>query len=319
MSQPRKPFKKIAVAFIVIGILLAAVGIFAGAKFSIISTEDGLKAVGKGDRQNEEFSLPEFKNIEVELSDADIEVIPSNEFKLEIEGLKGTRITHEIENETLIMNAEKDTTWFNFAMNFSLNMQSIIKIYVPEGTELLDVSVSNKFGDTQLAGITSNKLIVKATDGDVSTNNIQTNELAIENKYGDFTGTDVKTNDLILEMNDGNAELESVETENTNLKNKFGNTTLHDFTSRRAKVESTDGNVKVYGELLGQTNIKSSFGNVYLDLENKEAELGYNIQTKFGNVSVNGNQFKSDATHSADTNHQLDVSSTDGDVDVTFN
>ncbi|MDQ0272130.1 DUF4097 family beta strand repeat-containing protein [Cytobacillus purgationiresistens] len=319
MKQSRKPITIIAIGLVVIGILLAAIGSFAGAKFSIINTDNGLKAISKDDRKNEEISLKEFKNVKVDLYDADIEIIPSNEFKLKIERLEGTKITHAVENDTLIIKDDEHDSGLKFAMNFAVNIQNTsIKIYIPKDAKFLDVSIISKFGDIQLDGMATNKLNIHSNDGDVTINDIQSNELAVENGYGDITGTKVKTNELTIEMNDGDAVLSSIDAAKTVLKNQYGDISLHDFTSQEGKLESTDGDIEIDGELLGQTIIDSSFGDIYLALSNKESELSYNIQADFGDISVNGSPVESKAVKSANTGHKLDITSNDGDVEVTF-
>lgn len=320
MKHTVKRISVIASGLIVTGILLAVIGFFAGAKFSIILTDSGLKAVGKEDRQFEDWTLEEFKNIEVDIADAKIEVIPSNEYKLEIESLEGKNITHEIQKDTLIINDESSNHKITFAMNLVGYIQStIIRVYVPKDHHFDEVTIANDFGDIKLDGMNTKKLTIYSSDGDVAIKDIHSNVVLVENDFGDVTATKVNTNDFILESNDGDAELSQMEiATSATLTNSFGETSLQDFTSKDTKIESSDGEISIEGELLGKTRIKSSFGDIDLGLTNKESELNYTIQNDFGNIEVNGNEFESNVTNTADTGNKIDIVSNDGDISITL-
>ncbi|WP_010096125.1 DUF4097 family beta strand repeat-containing protein [Ornithinibacillus scapharcae] len=321
MKQGKNKVKVIGSGLIVVGILLAVIGLLTGAKFSIINTGDGLKAVGESDRLQEEFILEEYKNLDVDLADADIEIIPSNEFRLEIERLDGIEISHKVENEVLKISDEKSAnTWFGFSMNLSgFTDKTNIKIYVPVDAELEDAKISSKFGDIHIDGISVDQWVIQATDGDVAIYDINSNGLTIENRFGDVTASDVKTHDFMIEMTDGSNEFKSIDAVNTNIKIEFGDTYFENFTSQGAKIESTDGDIEINGVLFGETMIESKFGSVYLDLANKESELSYTIKSSFGDVYVNDKELGVKASHSAKTDNKMEISTSDGDVEVTFN
>ncbi|MCV9886345.1 DUF4097 domain-containing protein [Metabacillus halosaccharovorans] len=311
---------KIAFAMIIIGILLAVIGLFSGTKFSIILTDNGLKAIGKEDRQNEEWVLEEFNNIEVDLADAKLEVIPSDEYKLEIESLEGTKITHTDKNKTLKIKDDTSHSEFTFAMNFIGNIQkTMIKIYVPADKKFDNVSIANDFGDIMLDGMTTDKLTILSNDGDVDIKEIQAKDVAIQNDFGDTNASNVKTNKLTIEINDGDAELNTLDiAQEANLTNDFGEISLRDFTSHGTEIESSDGEIYINGQLLGKTNIESSFGDMKLELTNKEPELNYHVQNDFGDIVVNGEEFDTKATNNVDTDDKITILSNDGDVEITL-
>ncbi|GAF63362.1 hypothetical protein BTS2_0253 [Bacillus sp. TS-2] len=318
MKRSKRVITVFASALIFIGILLALVGLLNGTKFSIITTANGFQAVGKEDRLQEVVTLDDFNRIHLDLADADIEVIPSDEFKIEMDKLKYTEVNYSVENNTLVIEDEAFSR-FNFAMSFSANIHKTnIKIYVPEDIEFDDINLANKFGDIQLAGITSNQINILTNDGDVTMNNIQSNQLMIKNRFGDLTASEVKAGDIKIEMNDGEAQLDFIESTNTSLENHFGNVTLKNFSSEETELEITDGHLKIDGELLGQTFIHSSFGDVYLVLKNTESALSYQLETSFGDITINGNDYSSRAVSSVDTEHSLNIQSKDGDIEVIF-
>ncbi|MEK4670249.1 DUF4097 family beta strand repeat-containing protein [Niallia sp. FSL R7-0271] len=320
MKQPVRRITIIASGLIVLGILLAAIGFFSGAKLSIIKTETGLKAVGPEDRKHEEWVLNEFKNLEVDLADADIEIIPSNEYKLEIHRMEGSEITHQIKNNTLIINDKTAFPAITFSMNFSGAIQQTkIKVYIPESTEFDDVYIVSKFGDTNINGVTTNNFKIASNDSDVVIKNVKSNKLAIENKFGDITASNVEAAQLAIQINDGDAELSKIDiTENASVINQFGDTNLSDFTSHDIKLESKDGDINIKGKLLGQSIIDSKFGDINLALANKESELSYDIDNDFGDITINGTEIVSKASKSVNGEDTLTVQSNDGDVEITL-
>ncbi|MBU7592704.1 DUF4097 family beta strand repeat-containing protein [Metabacillus halosaccharovorans] len=311
---------KIALAMIMIGILLAVIGLFSGTKFSIIKTNNGLKAVGKEDRQNDEWVLEEFNNFEIDLTDAKLEVIPSDEYKLEIESLEGTKITHTVKDKTLTIKDGTSHSGFTFAMNFIGNIQkTIIKIYVPADKVFDSVSIANDFGDIKLNEMTTDKLAILSNDGDIDIKNIQAKNVTIQNDFGDINASNVKTNNLTLEINDGDAAFNTLDiAQEADLINNFGEISLRNFTSHGTKIESSDGEIYINGELLGKTNIESSFSDMTLELTNKETELNYHIQNDFGDIVVNGAEFETKATNNVDTNDKITILSNDGNVEITL-
>ena len=320
MKQPVRRNKIIASGLIVIGILVAAIGFFSGAKFSIIKTDDGFKAVGKEDRKHEEWEYKEFKSLEIDLADADIEIIPSNEYKLVIERMEGSEIEQQVKNNTLIIKDKKSNPILSFSMNFSGTIQkTIIKVYIPKDSDFVDVNIANDFGDVKINGMSTDILLVHSNDGDVLIEDNKSNRLTIQNKYGDITATNVQTTNLTIESNDGNTKLNNMDiAENADLINLFGDTILSDFTSKGTKLESKDGDINIKGKLLGQTMIESNFGDVNLALANKESELSYDIQNDFGDISINETEIVSKASKSVDSEDKIEIQSKDGDVKLTL-
>ncbi|MNH23719.1 hypothetical protein D3C79_836290 [compost metagenome] len=72
------------------------------------------------------------------------------------------------------------------------------------------------------------------------------------------------------------------------------------------------------GTLNGQTTITSSFGDATLHLQNKQSEIGYELKTSFGDVSINDEEQSGTVTQLNKGDHQLNVSLSHGDLDVSL-
>ena len=320
MKTSRKTIMIIASCMIVIGMILAVAGLTVGAKFAITNTGDGFKVIRSEDRITEEFSLSSFKNMKVDFNDADVEIIPSSEYRLEINRLKGTKIIHEVKDDTLILSSDEQKSGPKFFLNITLTSipKTGIKLYVPKDATFSTISLVNKFGDICLDEMIVDKIDIHSNDGDITIKDLQSNELTIENGFGDITGSKVKTAKLQVEMNDGDAVFNEIEAASTEFNNKFGDITLREFTSQELTMKSNDGDIEIQGKLLGNSVIHSSFGDIDLKLANKESELSYNIRNDFGDISINDNNYEAKATNKTNTEHMLDIVSNDGDVQVVF-
>lgn len=314
MKKSKKPNKLIAACFIVVGILLAGAGLASGAKFSIISTVDGFRAVNGEDLQRDEVPIQKFSNLDINIKDADIEILPSTEFKIEIERLESTNITHTLKDDTLFIEEENSKPKF-FMMNFAfVSYSAKVKVYIPDTLE--DIKINNDFGDLKLGGVKSNFILLSVKDGDIDFHDIQSQQLAITNSYGDITGSDLKADQVDLQLNDGDVNLNSVKAASTAVKNKYGDTSLTDYTSQEMHLDNTDGDIQITGELLGNTSMKSSYGDIQLALANKQSELNYDIENRFGDISINDQGFVNKASNQTNSEHQMKVISTDGDIEL---
>ena len=310
----------IASSAIILGIVLTVIGYTSGAVFSIVTTDDGLKAIDVKEIQTISEELSPFSDIDVDLDDADFEIIPSDTYKIEILSHKEleTGFTYKVQNNKLLIESDGlDVRFFNISLG-GIPITKI-KIYYPKDTTFNTINVTNKFGDIHLNGINSNHLTIYSGDGNITTTNVKLDKFEIKNNFGDILVSNVETKNLVINMNDGDLQLMKVVAEAITITNQFGDMDVSDLNSRGLKITSIDGDIKIQGLLLGKSNIKSNFGDVDLQVTNKESELSYNITNSFGDIIVNLNEYESKANHHVNTKHELTINANDGDVNVQFN
>ncbi|WP_066290978.1 DUF4097 family beta strand repeat-containing protein [Bacillus sp. FJAT-29937] len=319
MKKKMKVMTMAASWMLVIGIILAIIGISAGAKFGITNTKDGFKVLGLEDQIIEELPLPAFTKITSNLNDVDIEIIPSNEYRLKIERQKEIEISHKVENDTLVIEESKRNVPLLFInLTFTSIPDNAIKIYVPKEVIFSEILLNNQFGDVRLEGVNSNKINIDSNDGDLIFNDVQANNFKIVNQYGDINGRNVTTKELVIVLNDADAEFDKLNAASTVLNNQFGDITFRNFSSEGLNIQSNDGEIAIHGLLLGASTIHSNFGDVQVHLLNKEFEISYSIQNNFGDITVNNNDYETHATYTVNSGHELNITANDGDVEVTF-
>ena len=309
----------IASGMIVVGIVLTAIGYMSGAVFTIVTTDDGLKAIDVKDVQTISEELTPFSDIDVNLDDTDFEIIPSDKYEIELlsynEPEKG--FTYKVQNNKLLI--ESDGLFGGF-FNISLGEipRTKIKIYYPKDTAFNNINLTNESGDISLDCIKSNHLNIYLGDGDITTTNVKVDTFEIKNNFGDIFASNVETKNLVIDMNDGDLQLMKVVAEAITITNQFGDMDVSDLNSEGLTITSNDGDINIQGLLLGKSNIKSNFGDVNLQVTNKESELSYNITNSFGDIIVNLNEYESKANHHVNTKHELTINANDGDVNVQF-
>lgn len=272
-------YKMIAVSMIAIGIVFAIFGFVSGGKWYILKDNSGFYVPNEQTLVPQSYELGTFKNISISNEHADIEILPSDSFSMEVTAFEPTDVTYDVKGDTLTVksNNSKDNA---MTIGFGPFKSPSIKIYVPQDTSLSTITIDSSFGDVELQKVTYEQLNLDVSYGDISFKNI-------------------------------NSGL-------TEISNAFGEMTLHQFSSNSLVIDSEYGDIEVTGELNGKTTINSSFGDVNLQLLNNKSNLGFDLSTFFGEITVNDQDYGSKISQLHDGNTQLDVSLSQGDLELSF-
>jgi len=270
----------IAMTMIALGILLVVVGYFSGGRWFFIKDEDGLHIPTNNTLVSQSHDLDAFTSINIVNDYGDINIIASDsDYKLEANVLEQQDVTYHIENGTLTIEAKaKKKNRMQFGF-ISFSTPSI-KIYVPADKQLDMIVIDSQFGDTTLQGL-------------------HYQQLNLFQDYGDITFTNTTG-------------------EKTEIAQDFGDLTLQQYSSNGINIESKHGDINIDGTLNGQTTITSSFGDATLHLQNKQSDIGYALNTSFGDVSINDEEQSGTVTQLNKGDHQLNVSLSHGDLDVSL-
>ena len=155
-------------------------------------------------------------------------------------------------------------------------------------------------------------------NGDITLKDIKTTALQVSNQYGDMSGQAIDTERPNLTLADGDLTLNTVNANNAVINNQYGDILFHHLDSQALDVQNESGNVTLEGTLLGTSRVSVNYGDIHLILKNKQSELNYNIQSEFGDISINNNHFEGSVIQTADSNHQFNITAQDGDVQLQF-
>lgn len=269
----------IAITMIAFGILLAIVGYFSGGKWSIELTDEGFQLPENNNLVNNSYKLDDFTNLNVINHYGDVEIVTSDRYALETNVIKDDDVTYSIKDNTLTVETKvKKKNRFQFGLG-SFRTPSI-KIYVPSDIKLKTVVLNSNFGDTTIRGLNYQELNLIEDFGDIL--------------FKDTTGS------------------------KTEITQSFGDLKLQQFSSNGFVAESEHGDINIDGTLNGQSTITSDFGDATLHLQNKKSELGFELQTDFGDLTVDNADQNSKVSQSYNGDNQLKATLSHGDLQLRF-
>ncbi len=225
------------------------------------------------------YGLDDFTNINVFNDYGDVEIVTSDRYALETKVVEDGDVTYSIKDSTLTIETKsKKKDGLQFGF-FNYSTPSI-KIYVPADAKLKTVVLDSNFGDTTIRGLNYQQL----------------------NLIDDF-------GDIIIKDTTG---------DKTEIRQSFGDLTLQQFSSNGLVVDSKNGDIRIDGTLNGESAITSNFGDATLHLQNKKDELGFELQTSFGDLTVDKKEQNSKVSQLYKGDNQLKVTLSNGDLQLTL-
>ncbi|MFE3575573.1 DUF4097 family beta strand repeat-containing protein [Lysinibacillus sp. NPDC059133] len=269
----------IAITMIAFGILLALVGYFSGGKSNFVLTDEGIQLPENNKLVNNSYKLDDFTNLNIINHYGDVEIVTSDRYALETNVINDDDVTYSIKDKTLTVETKsKKKNGLEFGF-FNFRTPSI-KIYVPSDVKLKTVVLDSNFGDTTISGLKYQEL----------------------NLIEDF-------GDILLKDTTG---------DKTEITQSFGDMKLQQFSSNSFVAESEHGDINIDGTLNGQSTITSSFGDATLHLQNKKSELGFELQTDFGDLTIDKKDQNDKVSQLYKGDNQLKVTVSHGDLQLRF-
>lgn len=269
----------IAITMIAFGILLALVGYFSGGKWSFVLNDEGIQLPENNKLVNNSYKLDDFTNLNVINHYGDVEIVTSDHYALDTKVVNDDDVTYSIKDNTLTVET-KGRKKNGLEFGFGNFRTPSIKIYVPSDVKLKTVVLDSNFGDTTIRGLNYQELNLIEDFGDII--------------FKDTTG------------------------DKTEITQSFGDMKLQQFSSNGFVVESEHGDINIDGTLNGQSTITSNFGDATLHLQNKRSELGYEIQTDFGDLTVDKKEQNSKVSQEYKGDNQLKATLSYGDLQLTL-
>lgn len=265
----------IAMTMIAFGILLALVGYFSGGKWSFVLTDEGIQVPKNNNLVNNSYELDDFTSINIVNDYGDVEIVTSDRYALETNVVEDDDITYSIKDKTLTIET-KGKKKNELQLGFGSFNTPSITIYVPKDVKLKTVDIDSNFGDMTIRDLNYQQLNLIENYGDI----------LFKNTTGD----------------------------KTEITHSFGDMKLQQFSSNGFVVESENGDINIDGTLNGQSTITSNFGDTTLDLQNKKSEIGFELDTDFGDLSVDKKEQNGKVSQSYKGDNQLKATVSHGDL-----
>lgn len=267
----------IAITMIALGVLLALVGYFSGGKWSFEINDEGIQLPENNKLVNNSYELDDFTNLNIINHYGDVEIVTSDRYALETNVINDNDVTYSMKDHTLTVET-KSKKKNRFQFGFASFRTPSIKIYVPADVKLKTVVLDSNFGDTTIRGL-------------------QYEELKLIEDFGD----------ILLKDTTG---------DKTMITQSFGDMKLQQLSSNGFVAESEHGDMNIDGTLNGQSIITSNFGDATLHLQNKKSELGYELQTDLGDLTVDDEDQNSKVSQSYNGDNQLKATISHGDLQL---
>lgn len=271
-----KAFAKILIisaCFVLVGAIIAGVGVGLGAKGFVFDRSGKIIAVKKENRDgavNISERLEAFSSARIDVSFGKVTVVSGNEYSIEIKcPSEKMKPTYSVRNGELEVASPNDGFFLNFGMfDFDKNY---VKVTVPRDA-LKNLSVDSSAGEVDISGLTGTsdgKITVRASAGGID----------IENVYG-FGELDVKSSA-------GGVDLDGVTVGKAVVKSSAGGIEIEDFEGS-LDADSSAGGVEVslrggvYSDAKYSVSLKASAGSLEVDGRNiKGSEYSFGSGSEY--------------------------------------
>ena len=260
------------------GVILLILGMILGGLPGFYIDDQGLHSYADAAKKpayvSGEKELAPFTSANIDLDYADLQIVPSDTFKIEycMEGRKKPVCT--VDNGMLTLK-EADykrvfsVDYFSFGSVFSDTdvPDSYVKLYVPKGTAFDSIQILNDDGDVQLAQLTADTLRIEADYGDVSLNG--------------FEGTEIHA-----ALADGSLSIKNSKADQIEIADDYGDITLKDTECNTLDADLSDGDLTA-GNLSCETaDIENEYGDVSLRMAGVFKDYSFDLTTEYGDIQI---------------------------------
>lgn len=300
---------KTSLAMILVGVILATIGLLAGGRISSISlTKEGVKVYDSNRSKNvvkESFNLDKFNKIDISSYSnlSYIQIVKGEDYKLELQHDEENKINYSVKDGILTINDSLEDKIIHFGIYYN-NSEQGIKLYVPEDCNLYElkiyvsssnvkimevdcknIDINNEYGAVELSDISCEDVVLKLESGDLNLTSIESKKISFENEYGSVKIKDVNGEELSCVMDSGDFNGENVNiSKNYSIESDYGNIDIRksNFGNFKATLNSGDfdcNNINISQDCdinseYGSVNMEnSSLGNFTANLESGDIEL----------------------------------------------
>jgi hypothetical protein len=235
--------------------------------------------------------LEAFENINVGMEDIDIVFKPAETYGISYK-VYNSVITYEIKDKELYISdsSKKEHGIYIYNMDFrnSKAKENVLTIYYPNNNHTSqslfnNIFVESEYGDISVEGsVTCEALTVKNNSGDVSIADITANTLSADLEYGDLDIRNCSIRDTSISIECGDCNIEEC-------------------------------------NIYGNVNITGEYGDIDAELITMpdKDNYGYNIETEFGDITLNGLKYESGVyKENTDRPYIITIKNESGDINL---
>lgn len=296
-----KSIFKVSIALMIVGVIFTGVG---------YAMNGGLRLNDLGNLNNKEEKsielinetkeLKQFKNIDIDTEFNNIEIIPSNKYKIELKYDNSYgKINYKVNKETLVVTQKPRTKIKNHDLELLKNEnRNNIKIYIPTNDKV-------------------NNLNIKCDASNIEIEGIDIDSLDILSNLGNILVRDCKIKNGEVVADAGNIELYNINALNIGAYSNLGNIVMNENDiSDSLNIENDMGNIEVNGKIYGDIDLKNNLGNIELTINENKKLYNYKVDCDLGNGEVDGDNKVKAVNNNSKNNIKLDCSL--GNIELNF-
>lgn len=323
------------------GLILGTVGLACGAKHHIYWSTSGVHVVDPSQQmQVLTKELEPFHTVEVDVSQVDVKLEPSDHYGLSINTI-GAEVNWEIEDGALRLHQDTSEGLMFFNMDFRFldrgqDATNTVVIYYPSDVDLesaniclssgtmtiQDCSVGtanfiNHYGDIVVDGLTADSLNVELSSGEASLSHVQAGTLSYENQYGDSIFSEITADQFHTNCESGKMVWNDGSTGSWDAVQKYGDITVSGVECDETTIVSESGNLSLDGSWNGTTGISAKYGDVNIIAHQSVNDTGYRLNTSYGDVWVNQEKYEG-AISQLGRENEIQITGESGDIHLRF-
>lgn len=314
---------KRSIVWLIIGIVLVALGIFVGltSGWDAPVRNDELITVAS-------FDPGEITAIRAEAGDAEIRIYSGYGEPLEVNvcGMSPKRIRVEMENGVLTVRQTEDTSLFR-----AFHRDGYIVLWLPDdltgeitastasgelsinglGNEGLTAALATSSGDVSVYDSVFSTFSVATTSGDVYLGDLTLDGGLIANSSSGYVSlSGIRCRDASAHTSSGDISLFDVRGESVQTQSASGWQSLDDVRAAEAAFTAVSGDITLRRMDVESLSIKTASGDIWADLEGSLTDYAAEISTVSGDVEG--------VSPRADGERSLNLTTVSGDIEVTF-
>ena len=296
---------RIIIITIVVGLVLAVLGLSMGASRSIYWDNMRVHIAEDKISRVTELDLGYFKSVNIDIDFSDVEFIIADQYGIDACSY-GAEWDWSLEDGMLkiTQKGRSSINIINFNWSFQQPENNYLRVYIPSGATLGTVAINtdsgkvklgdfradsvqinNSFGAVEVKAITSDNLKIDLDSGDVTVTDLNVRNLFYHNSFGKGRFQTVSAERFTADCDSGDLDLNVCRFGDTVITSSFGKVTTNDLISSRTDVDVDSGDVSLSGEFSGETIIRSDFGRVELSTSKPKEDYSYDISVDFGKIT----------------------------------
>lgn len=166
-----------------------------------------------------------------------------------------------------------------------------------DGPEAKTLNLTSNYGGILLENPTAEQAFFSLSDGSLTCEDGTFTNLTLTNKYGNTNLTRISAADIDIQISDGRLTMEQITTGTLTAENKYGRTRCSTITADVLSVRQSDGTCIFQNADIKNGRFENEYGNMNLDLTGAEKDYNFDLNMKYGDITLNGQKYEERDIH----------------------